>query len=172
MAEEIPPADGRLENPSVRHEPTDASFRWVMYLLGAALVCAIVIFVALWLFFEGYSAHQARVKKSPYPLAPTPSTALPPEPRLEQLDRQRETAGASVYERQQAKEAILQSYGPTGEKGFVHIPIDQAMRALANKLLAPVKPPGQGASRANGLVNGGASNSGRLLRKEPQWYER
>ena len=103
------------------------------------------------------------MKKSPYPLAPGFSRKLPPEPRLEQLDRLAGIDNADVAEKLAEKEKALDSYGPTEEKGFVHIPIQQAMKAVAGKL--PMRKEPQGPTAAdNGLLDAGQSNSGRIFR--------
>ena len=63
-----------------------------------------------------------------------------------------------------AKEKLLHSYGSTADKGFVQIPIEQAMKAVAGTL--PVaKESSQGrAVKGNGLLEAGESNSGRMFR--------
>jgi hypothetical protein len=165
MAEEIRHPDGRIEHPSVRYEPTDASFRAIALIVLAALGLGALILAAVLAFFYDYRRHQADIKQSPYPLARDPSTALPAEPRLEQIDRQAGVETPNVYERQASKEEILNSYGDAAEKGFVHIPIERAMKLLENKLPARAAPPAEQAKRSGGLVNGGESNSGWMFRK-------
>src|SRR5437588_12930720 len=83
--EEIRYPDGRIEHPTVRFKPTDANFRWALAGVGAVLVLMAVIYGAVLWFFNDYRDYEAGIKTSPYPLAPTPSTTLPAEPRLEQL---------------------------------------------------------------------------------------
>src|SRR5262245_17607955 len=109
--------DGQLEHPSVRHEPSDASFRWVLGLLVTAAVVGIIIHVVVLKFFFNYRAHEDAIKRSDYPLAPAPSTRLPPEPRLEQLNRLANVEQSNVYLLQEAREEVLHSYGPTPEEG-------------------------------------------------------
>jgi hypothetical protein len=166
-----PPAnsspDGPLEHPTVRHERTDADHRWIIGLLGAAVVLGILIQVGLWFLLEYHRHHQAQVKKSPFPLAPAPSEALPVEPRLEPLDRVSGIGKSNVYVREAAKGSVLTTYGPSEEAGFVRVPIDRAMQQLENKLPARRESAGD-AAKANGLVNAGASNSGRLLQGSPR----
>jgi hypothetical protein len=171
MIEEIRHADGRIEHPAVQYERSDADFRSITSIGIASLLLGALIIAALWWFFLGYRAYQARIKQSPYPLAPRSSNALPAEPRLEQLNRIRGIEDANVYERLAEKEDVLNSYGPTPEKGYIHIPIEQAMSLLANKL--PFRQePAAAEKRANGLVDAGEPNSGRVFRGEPQWSER
>jgi hypothetical protein len=165
MADEIRHPDGRIEHPSVRHEPTDVQFGPILYILIAATGFAVIVLVALWWFFASYRDYQARIKASPFPLAPGPSEALPPEPRLEQIDRNAGEQRENVYVREAGKEAILRTYGPTDEEGFIHIPIDRAMALLEKKLPARAQPPADQGRREGGLVDAGEPNSGRLFRR-------
>ena len=59
---------------------------------------------------------------------------------------------------------LLHRYGRADEDGFVYIPIDRAMKMLAKKLPARAAQD-ERPSRANGLVDGGEPNSGRLFKK-------
>ena len=52
----------------------------------------------------------------------------------------------NIDKRLAAQEKMLNSYGPTEEKGFVHIPIQQAIEAVADKLPVRKQPPGQAAT--------------------------
>jgi hypothetical protein len=169
------PGDGRLEHPSVHREETDASFRAILYLLIGAAGVALVIYLVITAFFFGWRDHETAVKKSSFPLAPAPSTdprALSPlpagEPRLEQVDRMAGVEKPNINERYTAKEEVLRSFGSTEEKGFVHIPIERAMKMLENKLPARAEPPADKAWRADGLIDSGESNSGREFRRRPR----
>src|SRR5437870_11272418 len=126
MTEEQRSSDSGLEHPSVRHERSDASFGWVLGLSIVALCLGVVILVVLLSFFYRYRDYQAALKRSPYPLAPTPHEELPPQPRLEQLDRLNGSDTSNGHERQTSKEGILNRYGSTSDEGFIHIPISQA----------------------------------------------
>jgi hypothetical protein len=88
---------------------------------------------------------------------------LPPKPRLEQIDRMANKANPDALKSLEAKEKALNSFGPTEEKGFVHVPIRQAMKAVAGKLPVRKEPPTSTAA-GKGLLEGGESNSGRMLR--------
>jgi len=171
MPEEIPQTDGQTENPLVRYEHTDANFRWILGSVIGATVLGIVIFIGVWFFMEGYKGHENAVKKSPFPLAPTPSQALPAGPRLEQVDREAGITRPDVYKREAAKLRVLDSYGPTQEKGYVHIPINQAIELLATDqklrdtwLRSRPEPSPEQRRRSEGLVDAGDSNSGRMFR--------
>jgi hypothetical protein len=167
-AEEIRHADGRLTHPEIRYETSDLDFRWLLGILIGALVFGMIIQLAVWDFFSDYRASQAEVKKSPFPLAPAPTETLPPEPRLEQLDRLQEALAASAAAREATELSILDSYGPTPEDGYVHVPIDRAMKLVQKQLRS--RPERQiEDKRENGLVDAGAPNSGRLYRGKLRW---
>ncbi len=171
MVDENRHPEAPASHATVRYERTDAKFRYILAtILLAMLLAAGIHSVLLWFLYH-YEGYQADIKASPYPLATQPSTALPPEPRLEELNRYVNIERSNVYERQQKREFTLDTYGPTGEEGYVHVPIGQAMKVLANQL--PVRPAASaGRRRENGLVDAGESNSGRMFRKEPLWSER
>lgn len=169
MAEEIRHPDGRIEHPSVHTEKTDASFSWIAGILAGAAVLAVIIHGVILGFFYEYRGYEADIKKSPFPLAAKPSEELPPEPRLEPLDRLNKVESSNVYERQLSRETILKRYG-TREEGFVHIPIKQAMTLLDGKLPAR-QGPAVDERRGDGLVDSGESNSGRMFRGKPRWFE-
>ncbi|HBI43193.1 MAG TPA: hypothetical protein DDY78_10105 [Planctomycetales bacterium] len=166
MSEEICHPDGRIEHPDVRREETDVSFRPILFLLIGAAVVAVVIYVGVTLFFYGWRDHETAVKQSPFPLAAMPSTDLPAGPRLDQIDRLAGIEKLNDNERLSAKEVILNSSGPTEEKGFDHIPIERAMKMLENKLPFRDKQPAD-AWRADGLIDSGEPNSGREFRGRP-----
>jgi hypothetical protein len=153
-----------LEHPTVRYETSDASFRWVLGLVVAAVVFLAVVLFVIQRFFSSYESYQAKIKASNYPLSSGPSPSLPSEPRLEQINRMEDIQSGNVHLREQSKESRLNRYGTVGD-GYVHIPIDRAMYLLADKLpVRPEQPSEEQATRANGLVNAGASNSGRMFR--------
>jgi hypothetical protein len=161
--EEVHHPDGRIEHPQVRYESTDARFRPILLVLIGAMLYAVCHFTAIWWYFNRQEEHQAALKRSEFPLQPGPSDALPAEPRLEGIEK------GHVREREASKDEILHNYGPTPETGYIRIPIERAMELLAEKLPARAEKPDK---KANGLVDAGESNSGRMFRGKPQWYER
>jgi hypothetical protein len=165
MVEEVHQSNGQPEHPEVQYERTDANFRAILFIILGTMALAALIQAAVLAFFYDYRDYQAEIKKSPYPLAPTPSTALPAEPRLEQVDRLAGVETPDVYQRMESKEKVLNSYGDTPEKGFVHIPIERAMKLLENKLPARPAPQAEQVEKSSGLVDAGESNSGRMFRK-------
>lgn len=174
MPEEIHEQNGQPEHPSVRFEHSDASFRSILsIILGSALVIAL-LYWCVWKFFLETRGELRDLRRSPFPLAQLPSDKLPPEPRLEQLDRLARDMESNVYVRQRLREAILSRYGPTREKDYVHVPVAQAMQYLAKVKKLPARQhKAEGTPRDNGLVDHGESNSGQVLRKRvPPWLAR
>jgi hypothetical protein len=168
MVEPAHHGDGHLENPTVRFEPRDVDVGWVLLVLVVALILGVIVLAGVLQLFYEYRAYHARIKASPFPLAPTPSMDLPPEPRLEMLDLMEGIQRPNVYLRELTKEEVLNSIGPTSEEGFVHIPIDRAMSLLADKLPARAEPPPDQQKRGGGLLDAGEPNSGREFRRRPR----
>ncbi len=173
VPDEIHHPVGRIEHLNVHREETDASFGAILMLLIGAGGVALVIYLLITAFFYGWRDHEAAVKKSSFPLAPAPSTnpnVLAPlpagEPRLEQEDRLAGVETPNIDERFTTKEKALNTFGPAEEKGFVHIPIEQAMKRLENKLPVRARPSADQAWRADGLIDSGESNSGREFREK------
>jgi hypothetical protein len=164
---------GGLEHPSVRFDPSDVKFGWILGLLISGVICAVIVYVAIYFFWAGYAAHEERVKRPEFPLA-TENGRLPPEPRLEQLNRMAGDEESNVYLRLRDKEQILHEYGQVpGVKGYVRVPIEQAMDYLAQDGRLPVRPQeAKEGKRQNGLVAGGEPNSGRLFREQAPWHAR
>lgn len=112
------------------YESRDMSLRVVgAFLLGLLAATGIVLFLT-WLLFTVFAAQQAGRD------APLPSLAAaphPPEPRL-QVD-----PGKEFKEIRAQEDAILNSYGWVNRNaGIVRIPIDRAIRLLAERGL-PVR---------------------------------
>jgi hypothetical protein len=109
--EEVHHPDGRIEHPHIRFEHTDASLGWILAIgITSMALAALIFYLLLWFFFD-YKNYQAVIKRSPFPLAPRPSEALPAPPHLEQLNRIAEIERSNVYERQAGKESLLESSG-------------------------------------------------------------
>jgi hypothetical protein len=150
-------------NPEVRRERTDANLSWILLVIAAMVFVGVIVHSFVWQWFVGYEQRLDIERQSASPLAAGPKAPTPPEPRLEQIDRlggQAQDAAASLG----VSEAELRRYGHSDESGFVHIPIDRAMDRLAGKL--PTKQAtAEQDRRSNGLIDDGASNSGRLFQK-------
>jgi hypothetical protein len=168
-----PPRDGEarephgaLEHPSIQYERRDVPFRWVLIIAVDGTCIGAAIFGLVYVFFRADTERLATRRESEFPLAEHLSNTLPANPRLEQVDRIEGIPDENVYLSLSAKEDQLQLYGDTNEKGFVHIPIRRAIETLDGHL--PVRKQPTGPAKDNGLVDSGASNSGRMLRGSPQ----
>jgi hypothetical protein len=170
MAEEIRHPDGRIEHPSVRYEPSDAKFGWILGIIIVAIVLAVIIHLALWQFLVHKRAVEDEAKRSNFPLAPGTTTPLPARPRLEQIDRLEGAPGVNASEHEADNLRILNSYGPTSDEGFVRVPIDGAMKYLIEYKKLPARPetPADQRRRSGGLVDAGEPNSGRLFKEAPR----
>jgi hypothetical protein len=158
--------DGRPVHPSVRYEPTDVNFLGFLLVLVVAAAVLFFVFTIVWRFYKELNNYESQIRRSRFPLAPAPAMRLPPEPRLEELDRAEGVERPNVYRREEAKEEALRAVGPADEPGFVRVPVERAMKAVAGKL--PAEPGArQRAAKSRGLVDGGEPNSGRLFREGP-----
>jgi hypothetical protein len=165
--EDVLDPDGRIEHPSIHYEDRDVTFRWVLIVAIVGVCVGAALFGLVYAFFRADTDRLASRRESEFPLAEHPSEVPPPEPRLEQIDRLAGIARENIFLRESAKENQLDSYGETQEQGFVHIPIGRALESLAGHLPVRKEPP-PGPSKDNGLVDSGASNSGRMLRGAPR----
>jgi hypothetical protein len=138
--------------------------------LAAAGVLGVFLLFVVLLYCIHARERLAEERKSRFPLAQSPSEDLPPPPRVEQLDRLEGYRRSNVARREGINLEELSRYGQTDEKGFVQVPIDQAIRHLAGRLPAR-KEQAEREPRDNGLVDGGEPNSGRLFnRRKPSWF--
>jgi hypothetical protein len=159
-----PPHGDGPRHPTVRFEHTDVRVRPVIIVIAAFACLGVAILWGVWAWFGSNNRHESVIKESPFPLAEQPSMKLPAEPRLEQLDRMADKP-ADAFPRLEAKEEVLNGFGPTNESGFVHIPIKRAMALIVDKLPAEKGPP-PGPSKSTGLLDDGEPNSGRVYRGE------
>ncbi len=154
--------NGELRNPDVRHEATDVDTRAVLWFVAALAVGIVVVMVILWLLFRLFLGEETAKKRSTYPLAEEQRQAiggepLPPKPLLEGLGpvtRERNIGQMRTTDIQAShdvgrhrpssarvanaeQEQDLAGYGWSDDKHTAgRIPIDEAMRRLADKLPA------------------------------------
>lgn len=165
----MPDSNARESDPrdsAVRYERKDILLRWILWLIATATVSIAVQLAVTWWLLRTDLMRQEELMRSNYPVAPAPSTHLPPEPRLEPLDRNAGVESSNNYLRLAEKERLLHSYSRGDEQGFVHIPIEQAMRHAVDKL--PVRTESSSAEprKDNGLLGWGEANSGRVFREK------
>lgn len=156
---EVHHPDGRIEHPAIRREPTDVKLLpivGVLVLLGCTL--AVVIGIARWRINDLLGPKPSLHTPLSYSDADLP---LPQQPRLDPLEP-KDRAPHSYQAFYLQMESHLREHGPTGEPGFVHIPIDEAIRQTAQKLQSQGGPI-ERSPKSRGLVTSGEANSGRVF---------
>lgn len=149
---------------NVRWEERDVSVLG-FFLVGAAIGlfgAGLLLVVRLMLWHEEQVLAQR--KASGFPLVSQPSGQLPAEPKLEPINRLENVKSSDGFSRYLQQERQLHSYGETSDDGFVHVPIEQAMKIIVDKL--PIRELQPSDARSHGLVNAGEANSGRMFREE------
>ena len=149
--------------PENRYEETDASFRGVTIVAIAGCVIGAAVFVAVRGFYWAALESQPPARATTFTAPENPTEQLPPEPRLELLDRQQKTPASNVSRWEQGEEKALETYGTSDEKGFVRIPLKEAMQIVVGQLPSR-KPADQPKYPDRGLIDAGESNSGRMFR--------
>ena len=137
--QEICHPDGRIEHPAVRYEPKDIRIGWLLAVVVGVCCYAAVHYYGVWRFlWFGTSSGGQEVA---YPRRPPVqavaaigwhrtlrglrrhSTPLPPEPRLEQLDRMTPEESAATCDKQlAAKEKPSTVTGRPRKKGSCTFP--------------------------------------------------
>jgi hypothetical protein len=183
---EIHDADGRRpasqvpRHPDAPYEEKDLHVGPILALLVATACVFATMFAVDWYFFHAQKRSEAQKKKSPYPFATRATSSLPQAPRLDQIDRMEEQPGQRYADQLAEMERQLHASGPADEKGFVHIPIERAMKEIVKQLPLRKGPPAQAfpkeaAPQRPGWqekpVHPGDSNSGRMLPGTPPWSE-
>ncbi len=155
-------ADGNIEHPRVRRERQDVGFRPVLAFVVVSLLIGGAQLALVWRLFRQAEPRAETLDEAREPLSAQP-VALPPEPRLEQLDRIQGIESGNVRWLQLKDLQELDRFGRTSDAGYVHIPIRDAMDLVVGTL--PIRAEDQaGRYRSRGLVNSGESNSGRMFR--------
>ncbi len=148
-------------NAGVRYERKDIRLRWLLLLLVVATLATVLVLYGAWRLLWWQEGAKEAAEEPTSRWAPGLVEKLPAEPRLEQLERM-PGAKPGPSKSLADKETALHRFGRTAEKDYVHIPIDQAIKAVAGKLPAGKRRPETAA--AGGLKEAGESNSGRVFR--------
>ncbi|MCU0492591.1 MAG: hypothetical protein MUD01_13445 [Chloroflexaceae bacterium] len=125
--DDTPPPEG------IFHETRDAHIRPIVVTGAILIAVCIVTFVLIWVMLYALGPGQSTNTLGSPALVETP--VLPPEPRLQQLPY---TAGEETIRAQTER---LEGYGWVDQPaGRVHIPIDEAMKLLAERGLPTAAP--------------------------------
>jgi hypothetical protein len=157
--------DGHPEHPESPFERTDINFGRVFALVIVTGCVFALMFALNWYFFRAERHVQDERKSSPFARSSAGPPSLPPPPRLEQIDRVERGTEESYNAKAAEMLRQLHTSGPAAEKGFIHIPIEQAMKDIVKQL--PVRK--ESSDEALHPVYAGSSNSGRTLSGAPPW---
>jgi hypothetical protein len=112
----------------LHHESTDVDIGGIVKFVIVLLVAGVVIHVAVWGMYRYFVRQASQPAAVEFPLATNAMRRLPPEPRL-QIDPRDD-----LLSMRQAEEQVLNSYGWVDRNGgIVRIPIDQAMKLIAER---------------------------------------
>jgi hypothetical protein len=153
--------------PEIRFEERDVRFRWVLIVAVVSCVIGGAIFALVRGFYQVVLQSRPEGQATAFAPSEKPTSQLPPEPRLELLDRLKKTPASNVSKWEQGEEKSLERYGPSDEKGYVRIPLQRALQIVAGHLPAR-KEADRPKYKDRGLVDGGESNSGRMFRGAAQ----
>ena len=112
----------------IEHEASDVDIRPVLGFLAGLAIASVFISFLVWLLFGYFADREARAVTPDYPLAAQEENRLPPEPRLQTQPRE------DLRELRASEDGILTTYGWVDKnQGVVRIPIDQAMKMIAER---------------------------------------
>jgi len=125
---------GPLENPEVRFEKQDIRATPVLqFLVGLAVTCVVVAFLLV-AFYRGMRSYVAGLQPPP-PLMKFEASRTAPGPVLQD----KPTPDLRAFRAQE--DAILSTYGWADKsRGVVRIPVEEAMRLLAERGLPRTAP--------------------------------
>lgn len=139
------PQDARGVNADVAYEKRDVNVFYIACIGVVILISAVVIHAAVWRLYKAFDSREEHRGRQPATLV-NAQRQSPPEPRL-QID-----PASDLSQMQAAEDARLRSYGWVDrQSGVVRIPIERAMKLIAERGL-PV-PQKQTASATKGEGN-------------------
>jgi hypothetical protein len=128
------------ENPEVRYEKRDINERSTVWFGVWILVIMVVVAFLMKPIYDALVTHGVETQPPPaYASKPDPEAVEPPAPRL-QVTPERDLAELRAQE-----EAILGSYAwVEKDRGIARIPIDEALRIVAEEGALPTFPEAEG----------------------------
>jgi hypothetical protein len=158
------PDDEYLETPAgSEYEHTDANVRVILKFLLWLVISAVVIHFGLGLMYGFLIEQSKETGDRQYPMAaPAGERQLPPTPRLQQFPHN------ELYEFRVGEEDLLHHYGWMNKNaGTVHIPVEDAMRALVAKGLPARAQDGSQPVETPGMMPSDSS-SGKVMERRRQ----
>ena|SRR5579883_1127108 len=133
-----------IEHPSVDYERRDVNARAILYLAIAFIIIAIILHFAVGLVWKEFAENQREQNFAPSTFVGGRQFERPPQPQLQVSDE------ADMERLRAAQREELNSYGWFDrERGVVRIPIEQAMKTIAQKGLQAGRQNAQGATPQN-----------------------
>ena len=112
----------------LHHETSDVNIGGIVIFVVVLLVAGVLIHGAVWAMYRYFQKEAARPAAVEFPLATNTLRRLPPEPRLQTDPRD------DLVHMREAEEQTLHTYGWVDRNGgIVRIPIDQAMKLIAER---------------------------------------
>lgn len=144
-----------MTNPETGYERQDLGHRGILVFFAFLLIAGIVVHVAIWAMFTGFEKYAQSIEPAASPLAPVgppPKAVRLQNTPMVNLDRfgvpRLQSNDVWDMENFRQQEERVLTAGPYEENGVVHLPIDAAMQALAQKGL-PARANGADPSRYN-----------------------
>jgi hypothetical protein len=133
-----------------RHESGGLGFFMIFSIVASLIALAIVMFFVLYWLFGVFDRRDTGMQPPLTAVRQAPLSS--PEPRLQGIpDYHANSPAIDLAAMREHNAAVLNSYGPTSEPGFVRIPIDRAMELGVEKnLLAPQTQPATSSSLKGG----------------------
>jgi hypothetical protein len=136
-------ATGLSENPEVRFETSDVDASSLLKYGFWLVVTTAVVVVLLWRLYFVFVAQEAARQPPPPVMKVDPEAMTVPLPNLQTLP------ALDLSEFRAREDSVLHSYGWVDKQAsVVRIPIEEAMRILAERGLPQVAPPGTGGPAA------------------------
>jgi hypothetical protein len=131
MSEHEPP-----RNPEVRYERVDVDAGALLKYGFWLVLAALAVILLLWRLYFVFVDQEARRQPPPPVMRPDAAALLPPPPVLQ------EAPALDLQTLRAREDAVLGSYGWVDrEAGVLRIPIDEAMRVVAERGLPETIPP-------------------------------
>lgn len=128
--------EGAPDNSDVKFEHSDVDATSLLKYLFWLVVTTAVVVVVLWRLYFVFVAQEAARQPPPPVMKIDPEAMSVPPPNLQTLP------SLDLQAFRAREDSVLHSYGWIDQdKGIVRIPIDEAMRILAERGLPPVAEP-------------------------------
>lgn len=142
----------KIENESVAYEKRDVNVRVILWTGVIIIISAILIHAAVWWLFTTFNRQEAHKARPPATLVNV-RRQPPPEPRL-QAD-----PPADLNQMRAVENSELHTYAWIDrQKGRVRIPIEQAMRLVAQRGLPDNQQPSSNANASRSAQSSAGSN--------------